>query len=158
MILTSHSITGAAVASIFPQKPILGFLAGFLSHFLLDAIPHWDYPLRSGFLNPRVASPFKVEKALLWDVLTVGSDILFGLIAALLIFSNIPLNIVLLGVFAGILPDALQVPFSRTKFSLFIAIQNFHKRIQAGKQVHSFIIGITIQAILIFAIVMVAGF
>lgn len=155
MILTTHAVAGAAAASLFPEKPIFGFTAGFLSHFLLDTIPHWDYPLRSGFLNPKIASPFKIDRELFLDILTIGSDIILGSILALLIFPEAPLIIVLLGVLAGILPDALQVPFSRTKFRPFVAVQNFHKRIQAGKHIHNFLIGIAIQALLIFAIVAV---
>jgi hypothetical protein len=35
MILTTHAITGAAVASVFPNNPALGFVAGFASHFFV---------------------------------------------------------------------------------------------------------------------------
>lgn len=151
MILATHAVIGAAAASLFPERPIFGFTAGFLSHFLLDAIPHWDYPIRSGFLNPKIASPFKIDKELFLDILTIGSDILLGSILALLIFSEVPLVIVLLGVFAGIFSDALQVPFSRTKFRPFVAVQNFHKRIQAGKHVHNPAWGIAWQAFIVIA-------
>jgi hypothetical protein len=42
MILSTH-----AIASLFPSHPTLAVVAGFASHFAFDAIPHWDYPLRS---------------------------------------------------------------------------------------------------------------
>ena len=47
MILSTHAIVGGAIASLFPSHPALVAVAGFASHFAIDAIPHWDYPLRS---------------------------------------------------------------------------------------------------------------
>jgi hypothetical protein len=46
MILSTHAIVGGAIASLFPSHPLLVVAAGFVSHFAIDAIPHWDYPLR----------------------------------------------------------------------------------------------------------------
>lgn len=46
MIFTPHLLFGAAIASgIMPLS--LGLFLAFLSHFLLDAIPHWDYPTKN---------------------------------------------------------------------------------------------------------------
>jgi hypothetical protein len=45
MILSTHAIVGGAIASLFPSHPILIAAAGFTSHLVIDAIPHWDYPL-----------------------------------------------------------------------------------------------------------------
>ena len=47
MILASHAIIGAAVGRLFPLSPFYGFLAGLLSHYAMDAIPHWEYTLPS---------------------------------------------------------------------------------------------------------------
>jgi hypothetical protein len=47
MILSTHAVVGGAIASLVPSDPILAAAAGFASHFAIDAIPHWDYPLRS---------------------------------------------------------------------------------------------------------------
>ena len=43
MVLTSHVVVGAAVSSLVPGHPVAGFAVGFLSHYLLDMIPHRDY-------------------------------------------------------------------------------------------------------------------
>jgi hypothetical protein len=44
MILTTHAVVGAALASFVPEHPAVAFVVGFGSHFILDAIPHVDYP------------------------------------------------------------------------------------------------------------------
>jgi hypothetical protein len=38
MILTTHAIVGAALASFMPSHPAAAFVVGFASHFALDAI------------------------------------------------------------------------------------------------------------------------
>ena len=77
MILTTHAIVGAALASFLPSHPIAAFVAGFASHFALDAIPHVDYPIKSRSVNPRVGAPMAFDRALLRDAVTIGSDGLF---------------------------------------------------------------------------------
>jgi hypothetical protein len=47
MILSTHAIVGGAIASLFPSHLVLVVAAGFASHFAIDAIPHWDYPLQA---------------------------------------------------------------------------------------------------------------
>jgi hypothetical protein len=39
MILSTHAIVGAAIASFLPSHPTTAFVLGFGSHFVLDAIP-----------------------------------------------------------------------------------------------------------------------
>jgi len=41
MIITPHALAGAAVATTTNNVP-LAFFLGFISHFILDAIPHVD--------------------------------------------------------------------------------------------------------------------
>lgn len=44
MLLAPHALVGAAIAATVPN-PILGLLLAFLSHFLLDRVPHWEYSI-----------------------------------------------------------------------------------------------------------------
>lgn len=44
MLLSPHILVGAAIATSIPN-PLLGLLFAFLSHFLLDRIPHWEYSI-----------------------------------------------------------------------------------------------------------------
>src|ERR1700676_3562729 len=88
MILSTHAIVGAAIASFLPSHPAAAFVLGFASHFILDAIPHWDYPIRSTSVNPNIGAPMTFDRALLQDVITIGSDGLLGILAALLLFAS----------------------------------------------------------------------
>ncbi len=45
MTATNHAITGAVIAVTF-SSPWLALPAALLSHFVLDAVPHWDYQLK----------------------------------------------------------------------------------------------------------------
>ena len=47
MTLTTHAVTGAVIAKLMAGNPLLGLFLAFCSHFILDAFPHWDYPLKS---------------------------------------------------------------------------------------------------------------
>ncbi len=42
MILSTHFITGAALAS-FSDSVVILFCSALILHFVLDAIPHWEY-------------------------------------------------------------------------------------------------------------------
>ena len=88
MILTTHAVVGAALASFVPSHPAVAFVLGFGSHFILDAIPHVDYPIRSRSINPRIGAPMAFDRALLQDIVTIGFDGLFGMVAALFLFSS----------------------------------------------------------------------
>lgn len=41
MLSTPHFLVGAAIGSVVPN-PVAAFALGFVSHFVLDQIPHWD--------------------------------------------------------------------------------------------------------------------
>jgi hypothetical protein len=145
MTLATHAVVGAAVAQLFPQHPIIAFSAAFLSHFLLDAIPHWDYKILSVYANPDIAMAQNndfpgdsrstvMDRNFLLDLMRIGSDALLGLVAVLVLvflgfFPN--LWIVLLGAGAAILPDFLQFVYMRFPYQPIVALQNFHHWIHA---------------------------
>ena len=110
MILCTHAVVGAALASFLPSHPAAAFAVGFASHFALDAIPHWDYPIKSRSVNPRIGAPMVFDGALLHDVVAIGCDGLFGILAALLLFAS-PASLwaILLGAIGAMLPDPSPV-------------------------------------------------
>jgi hypothetical protein len=131
MTLTAHAIVGAGIAAVMPAHPILGICAAFASHFVLDAIPHWGYEIRSPSLRPDIRAPLRFDRMLLRDLATIGSDALLGLILALLIFSTpATLAFVLLGALAGEAPDTLHFFYIRYPHEPFVSIFKFHERIQ----------------------------
>jgi hypothetical protein len=47
VLITNHVLAGALVGHVAPG-PVTAFTAGVVSHFAMDAVPHWgDGPLRS---------------------------------------------------------------------------------------------------------------
>lgn len=138
MTLTTHAVVGAAVASIIPAHPVIGFIGGFASHFAIDSIPHWA---EGKFLIRSVDKKHGVEASrtvrpgldLVHDLAVVGADSLLGFgVATAILFGlfHVPLYIVLLGAFAGQLPDGLQFVYFIFKPKFMLPLQKFHERIQ----------------------------
>jgi hypothetical protein len=50
-------------------------MAGFASHFAIDAIPHWDYPLQSISVGPGADNcRLKIDGRLCRDLTLMGFD------------------------------------------------------------------------------------
>jgi hypothetical protein len=110
MILTTHAVVGPALTSFLPSHPTTAFAAGFASHFVLDAIPRLDYPIKSRSVSPKIGAPVAFDKALLQDVVTIGFDGLFGMLVSLLLFGSFAnFWAVLMGAVGAMLPDPLQL-------------------------------------------------
>lgn len=101
MTATGHAVVGAAIASKIPDLRIALPLA-LLSHFLGDALPHWD----TGFYWKQKGMK-RVFLESLVDVL--GGYILVFLIFILYLHAS-PIN-VYLGVLTAQLPDYLEFPY-----------------------------------------------
>jgi hypothetical protein len=82
MILSTHAVVGAALAGLMPFHPVAAFVTGFASHFVIDAIPHWDYPLRSISLGPGARNDVRMSAARIRDLALIGFDGLAGLALA----------------------------------------------------------------------------
>jgi hypothetical protein len=128
MIATNHALTGAAIV-LTVKQPALALPLAFLSHFILDAIPHFgiheDEPVkRNGhWLFKSVVSV---------DVILT----LMALIAVPLTFnSEISGWWILLGMFVGISPDSVWIYRFLYEFRTKIVrpygrFAHFHQRIQ----------------------------
>lgn len=159
MTLTAHALTGAAAAALIPAHPFTGFAAGFASHFVLDAIPHWNFKPRS-IRNPedlaRIDMPFGPQ--FLKDMLVIGSDGLLGLVLALGFFAHdaVTATAALAGVAGGILPDALQFAYFKFKKEPLASLQRFHRGIQNTSKTRSLqarpLLGIALQILLLAAV------
>jgi len=110
MILASHIIISGILASK-TQNYFLAALIGLASHYVLDAIPHWDY--LSDEFEPRTKTEkgFIKRRAFWQEMIKITADILagFGLLV-LLAFLDKDANIapLIISAFFGILPDAAQ--------------------------------------------------
>ena len=41
MLVTNHVLSGAVIGAVSRRRPASAFVLGVLSHFALDAVPHW---------------------------------------------------------------------------------------------------------------------
>jgi hypothetical protein len=136
MILSTHAIVGGAIASLIPSHPVLVATLGFASHFAIDAIPHWDYPLRSITVKSgATGKPLRVDTGLFLDLALVGLDGSMGLGLALWLFAA-PGTVaaIAIGAFAGMLPDALQVLHILCPREPLRTLQRFHQWIHSKRK------------------------
>ena len=137
MILTNHAITGAALASLVPNEPLIGFSVGFLSHFVLDAIPHWDYKLGSKKEDGnKMNDDLAINRKFIKDILKIGTDGMTGLLLAYFLFCfymKVSVFAVLCGAIGAMTPDALQFVYMKWRYEPLISLQRFHIWIHADE-------------------------
>lgn len=118
MVFTCHLLTGATIISKIQPAP-LGFLLAFLSHYILDFLPHSEYSVEN--------IKKKNWRNSFFDFLRIGIDLSLGIIL-ISIFSDRQL-LTYAGALSAILPDGLT--FLGIIFSNKILRHNddFHERI-----------------------------
>lgn len=157
MILSTHAVVGAAIASILPTHPAEAVALAFASHYALDAIPHWDYPIRSASLDPKVGGPMRLDRAFLHDTITIGADGLLGILAAFFLFASPQTQwVVLLGACAAMLPDALQFLHGRFPYQPLRALQRLHRWAHSQREIKTRAAAIGSQLALVVAVTAVS--
>lgn len=113
MTTTPHILAGAALASLLPTGSIAmkvaGFTIGFMSHYILDAIPHWERLYGAHYNNELPTDYSRWPK----HVTTQGlADVLIGSMLFLtILFVTVPDSskvCVLLGGIGAVLPDFMD--------------------------------------------------
>jgi uncharacterized membrane protein YeaQ/YmgE (transglycosylase-associated protein family) len=161
MTLTAHAIVGASVASLLPSHPVLGFAAGFASHFLLDAIPHWDYKLDSmkEDKNNPINNEMIINRDFVKDILKVGFDGFVGFLLAYLIFvfyMKYSIFTILYGVVGAVIPDVLQFVQMKWRHEPLTGLRRFHLWIQKKKLNDRPALGIFTQIVIILFFVAIS--
>jgi hypothetical protein len=155
MILCSHALVGAAVASTIPSHPAAALLIGFASHFILDAIPHADYPIRSRSVNPEIGAPMVLDAAFSgtsdhWFRWTVGHP---GRRLSIRIPES--LSAVLLGAMEDA-PDPLQFVYAHFPREPLWTLQRFHRWAHTDKQIQDLALAFGTQAAFVAVIIGIA--
>lgn len=167
MILTSHAIIGVATASAFPSHPILAFSAALISHYVMDAIPHWEYDLLSSKKdrNNPLNNDITVGKDFFSDLIKVSFDMFLGVALSIFVlyflgFNFFSLPILISGIAGGIAPDILQFAYFRFRREPLKSLYLFHYFIHSRneKLEKHFIVGIFLQIITISLIVLSAKY
>ena len=162
MTLTTHALVGASLAALVPEHPVAGFAVGFLSHFVLDAIPHWDYHLRSRLDNNErpLDGDIRINGDFARDLIHVAFDGLLGVLVALLIFrpdTDRALATIVLGGLGGELPDALQLAYFKIRREPLTALMRFHMWVHADGKIGRWPLGILAQISIVAAVAYVAA-
>ena len=151
MLLGPHMLVGAAIAASAPNI-FPGLLFAFLSHFILDRIPHWEYSV-----EPLKQMKTKGVKYCMPVLRRIILDLILGLItllaAASLSKNDASFAIYILGAGFAVLADGFS-------FILFLAPKNamlskflrsfyvLHQRIHFNKKTRPPLrIGLSTQAI-----------
>jgi hypothetical protein len=135
MILSTHAVVGAALASLMPSHPVAAFVVGFASHFVIDSIPHWDYPLQSISLGPGARNNVRITAARIRDLAVIGFDGLAGLVLATAIFgTEANLAAILAGAVGGILPDPLKFVHTLYPCEPLTTLERFHTWIHSNRK------------------------
>jgi len=118
MILLAHVTTGAVIGLKF-QDPTLVILLSFISHFVLDRLPHWNYDV------PKTAKSDAF--------LTMLPDIIPTILVYAVFIASYPEQwlIISLGVTFAILPDFISLGWYIPKIKkIILPFLKFHKFIQ----------------------------
>jgi hypothetical protein len=153
MILSTHAIVGGAIASLVPSHPVLVVAAGFASHFAIDAIPHWDYPLQAISVRPAGESrALNLDNRLWGDLSLIALDACAGVALAIWLFATpATIGAILLGAVAAMVPDPLQVAHALYPREPLKSLQRFHQWIHAKRKL-SWPLGASSQAIFAAAV------
>ena len=153
MILSTHAIVGGAIASLFPSHPALVVAAGFASHFAIDAIPHWDYPLQAISVKPAAGRrALNLDRRLGVDLSLIALDACAGLALAIWLFATpATMGAILLGAVAAMVPDPLQLAHALYPREPLKSLQRFHQWIHAKRKL-SWPLGASSQAIFAAAV------
>ncbi len=119
MFLTTHAALGALVAEVSPD-PITAFLFGFISHLLIDMVPHGDAVLYTKYKH---TSHKKTSIAY------VTIDAIVGILLVIWIYTALPTKSILarsMGITGGILPDLLVGLGEVVRLRFFKAFTRFH--------------------------------
>ncbi len=125
MIAATHVTVGAAVGlwavklaeniglEQEPLKIAVALIAGTLSHYMLDAIPHSD-----AIYNTRIG---------IWSVLAVELFIITIAVFSLSFFRSLPLLVILFGFIGGAWPDFISILINFMDGNkVIIALNGFH--------------------------------
>ncbi|MFA6296985.1 MAG: hypothetical protein WC629_00270 [Candidatus Paceibacterota bacterium] len=161
MTLGTHAVVGASLATLLPSHPVLAFTAGFLSHFVLDSIPHWDYKLLSISKdeNNKMNTDMVLGSNFIIDIFRIGFDIYLGLSVAFLVVGNLfyPPFVLLAGAIGAMLPDTLQFVYFKFKREPLRSLQKFHMFMHAETRIHNPVKGIFFQIITVIVAVLLVS-
>lgn len=130
MLETPHVVVGAAIA-MKVVNPVLSIPLAFVSHFILDTVPHWN-----PHINTEKKKFGKVTKKSFYII--VADSVLAFFFGSFIAYRALPnLNLfltVMLSSLAAVLPDIIEAPyyFLNKKYQILDKWITFQKSIQVN--------------------------
>lgn len=119
MLLVAHILAGAAIGYKVHNYWLV-FILSFISHFIMDAIPHREYDVES-LKNGLNRKSFG-------DFLQVLTDLIIGTGLVLwLTWDSSFITYVMIGMLAAVVPDLLTFFYWQTKTPYLKALTDFHR-------------------------------
>ena len=120
MTLTTHATLGAVIGHA-TGNPILAFIFGFISHFLIDMVPHGD---------TGISDNFRIHKCRRKQAIAyVMVDAIFAIFFVLLLANTrdiISVRNFSWGIIGGVLPDLVVGIYEITKTPLLTWFNKLH--------------------------------
>lgn len=165
MTLGVHMMIGAAVARrLASSHPLLAFAIGIATHYVSDAIPHWDYGIASfPEADQREKRQWRFTGgAFKKDLLHIALDGALGAALVLLVAraaSGAALLPLLLAACGAILPDLLQGIYFATRAPYLVPLQKFHDFCHTKIKLGPYpLIGIPLQLLVALAAAYILSF
>lgn len=158
MTLATHIVVGAAVARVLASNPVEAFVIGLATHYLLDSIVHWDYPLSAYSSEKAMPEQTKVHlnKYIFLDMGKVLLDVAIGFVIVFFVHQQFisgnmsTLWLLLIAALGAVLPDFIQFAYGIFKIHPLGLMQRFHHYMHAGANFNNRpILGISTQVCLI---------
>lgn len=155
MILTPHILTATVIASQTQNVWLVSILS-IASHYLLDALPHYEYNikiLKNDGLTETSLSGKRDSKIKSRARIKVYADFLIGItVSSILAYRNDFFNLILPAIFFSMLPDGLLYLYWRyPRNSLLAKLRQFHRLIHINhNKMGTKWLGIGLQALVIF--------
>lgn len=119
MFVTVHTAVAVALTQNF-TSPLLVALLGFISHWVLDMLPHGDEILTKGWSKTKVLLVLGLPDILI---------LITGLITYLTLITPPQLMVVLAATFGAVLPDILWGLSVIIKWRWLQNFYNFHEKV-----------------------------
>lgn len=131
MTLAVHALIGAAVGhSLGIRNPAVLLLVGVATHYLSDAIPHWDWRLSSFPGEEKSTATARrwifTSASFVRDITRVALDSALGILLIALLVSRATFIPALLAAFGGMAPDILQGIYFTGYAPFLTPMQKFH--------------------------------
>ncbi|MBM2820910.1 MAG: hypothetical protein HW405_670 [Candidatus Berkelbacteria bacterium] len=159
MTITPHFLAGSAVATAATSNIFVAFLLGFITHFILDAIPHLDPGTFHHLRIPGYKKEINLEIVHAEDkpwpewiyVFVAVEFIITALIVILLFKDRSNFEVIIAGGFGGIFVDAMDNPVFNfvLKWPVFRQIHWLHHRAHHNLDPKKWYWGLPVQLIII---------